>query len=218
MEKAKKLEKKQILLIAVWSALVICSRFLKFSLPINGHWAFGCFALIFPVFAYFFPSRLYLALGLGFLMHLVHPIPLTAGIPTFLATLSWKASKKTGFLHLALHAVLPLAAIALFICAPHAKQAWPYALYWLIPVLCLLGKTNLFKRALQSTFTAHATGSVIWAYFLPLSSAQWTALIPVVALERLASAVFAMAVITALSSVFNRKGGRKKSPQVLTVS
>ncbi|MBS3106756.1 hypothetical protein J4419_03785 [Candidatus Woesearchaeota archaeon] len=85
--------------------------------------------------------------------------------------------------------VIPLVAMLLFMTHPIAGQAWYFSLYWLIPPLGILlpnkipGK--LFLRSLGATFTTHAVGGVIWLYTVPMTAAQWTALVPVVAFERL---------------------------------
>ena len=82
---------------------------------------------------------------------------------------------------------VPLACMALFVMTPAGAGAWYYSLYWLIPVAVRVfgWSKNLVARSLGATFTAHAIGSVIFAYSLPYTSAQWTALVPIVAYERL---------------------------------
>jgi hypothetical protein len=89
--------------------------------------------------------------------------------------------------------------MAPFIIHPVGAQAWYYSLYWLIPVAASLLPENLLLRSLGATFTAHAVGGVIWLYTLPSTPGFWTALIPVVAFERI---VFA-AGIAASFVVFN---------------
>lgn len=85
---------------------------------------------------------------------------------------------------------VPLTCMVLFVIHPVGMGAFPYALYWLIPIaLYLKQSSSLFAQALSSTFIAHAVGSVIWLYALPMSSAAWLALIPIVAVERLCFAV-----------------------------
>lgn len=81
--------------------------------------------------------------------------------------------------------LVPGLAIVAFWAHPEGRQAWYYALYWIIPFLAYLGheKHTLF-RALGSTFTAHAVGSVLWLYAFNLSASVWTSLIPIVWKER----------------------------------
>jgi hypothetical protein len=85
--------------------------------------------------------------------------------------------------------MFPLVCMFLFIIHPVGFLAWPYATYWLIPVILFLSKKeNLFSRALASVFVAHAIGSVIWIYTHDMSATTWLALIPVVAYERIVMA------------------------------
>ncbi|MFH1848608.1 MAG: hypothetical protein ABH879_00305 [archaeon] len=85
-------------------------------------------------------------------------------------------------------AIVPLAAMAMFILHPVGRQAWFFSLYWLIPVAVKILQSkysNLYLRSLGATFTAHAVGSVAWLYTVPMDAGQWTGLIPIVAFERL---------------------------------
>ena len=82
--------------------------------------------------------------------------------------------------------VVPAICMALFWVHPIGAQAWFYALYWLIPIgIALFLKKNLFFKSLGATFTAHAIGSTIWLYTIPMTTQQWMMLMPVVAYERL---------------------------------
>lgn len=81
---------------------------------------------------------------------------------------------------------IPFICFCLFIAHPVGIDAWPYTLYWLIPVVIyFLNYQNLFFKALGAVFVAHAVGSVIWIYTHDMTSEVWLALIPVVAIERL---------------------------------
>lgn len=80
---------------------------------------------------------------------------------------------------------VPLLCMALFLVNPAGVSAWWYTLYWLIPVgLHFVSKQTLFSKALGSTFVAHAVGSVIWLYTVPMLTEQWAALMPIVLIER----------------------------------
>ena len=125
-----------------------------------------------------------------------YKLPITLGIPTLLATLSWSVSsnKKSCLsniiLDATLHVLLPLACMALFITHPVGNEAVAYSFYWFIPMITWAlrhSKTTSmsFIIALQSTFVAHAVGSVIWLFTVPMAPVQWLALIPIVAIERL---------------------------------
>lgn len=85
--------------------------------------------------------------------------------------------------------IVPLLAIIAFIAHPIGRAVWFFTLYWTIPIIATLlpdkYKNNILIRSLGTTFTAHAVGGAIWIYTIPMTSAQWIALIPVVAYERL---------------------------------
>ena len=100
-----------------------------------------------------------------------------------------------------LEITVPAAAILLFWLHPIGRAAWPYALYWLIPmaVSILPVRKFLFAQALGSTFIAHAIGSVVFLYLTAMPAVSWLALIPVVAKERL---VFGLG-ITVTYLIFN---------------
>jgi hypothetical protein len=105
---------------------------------------------------------------------------LTLGIPNFFASLYW------GTTHWLIRVGLPLTCMMLFWAHPVGLAAGAYALYWLVPVAVhCLARKHVFFEALGSTFVAHAVGSVIWLYVMPMTSGVWLALIPVVAIERL---------------------------------
>lgn len=85
-------------------------------------------------------------------------------------------------------AIIPAVCMILFIMHPVGRVAWVYSLFWLIPIL---GKIlpekipgRLFFRSFGATFTAHAIGTMIWIYTIPMTAEQWLALIPVTATER----------------------------------
>lgn len=86
-------------------------------------------------------------------------------------------------------ALIPAICMLAFWVHPIGREAWPYALYWLIPIAGKIvpykNKARLFLQSFGATFTAHAVGSVLFLYTIPMTSAQWLALIPVVAFERL---------------------------------
>ena len=96
-----------------------------------------------------------------------------------------QAKKKFNF-----GSVIPLIAMALFVLHPVGRQVWFYSLYWLIPVIAtVFFKNNLFFRSLGSTFTAHSVGSIVFLYTIPMPAEAWLALIPIVAVERIAFAL-----------------------------
>ncbi|PKN03503.1 hypothetical protein CVU75_01930 [Candidatus Dependentiae bacterium HGW-Dependentiae-1] len=103
-------------------------------------------------------------------------------LPGLCASLSW--ATRSIFIHVG----LPFLCMFLFVVHPVGAQVWYYSLYWLIPVGMYMRNNKLsavFLSALGSTFIAHAVGSVIWLYTVPMSASVWRALVPVVAVERL---------------------------------
>lgn len=105
-------------------------------------------------------------------------------IPGFCASLYWATQ------HYTVRLLLPIACMGLFIIHPVGSQAFIYSLYWLIPVvLFFIPQRSLFLQALGSTFIAHAVGSVIWLYTVPMAATTWIALMPIVLFERIAFAL-----------------------------
>jgi hypothetical protein len=101
-------------------------------------------------------------------------------IPGLCAALYWQLPSK--FYRIG----LPLICMILFVVHPVGAAAAPYAVYWFIPlIIAALRSRSLWLDAMASTFTAHAIGSVIWLYTVPMSAGAWLALIPIVACERL---------------------------------
>jgi len=83
--------------------------------------------------------------------------------------------------HILIRLILPIVCMILFISHPVGGAAFAYALYWLIPIaLYFVRNKSLFLQALGSTFTAHAVGSVIWLYTVPMSAVLWLGLIPII--------------------------------------
>ncbi|MFA5074979.1 MAG: hypothetical protein WC436_02640 [Candidatus Babeliales bacterium] len=122
----------------------------------------------------------------------------TFGLPTLLSTLCWSVSIKqkisnTKFIKLlnfVLKVLLPIMCIILFTLHPEGNKAYIYSFYWFIPmIIYFLNKFRFynshFLTALATTFVAHAVGSVIWLYTVPMTAFMWMSLIPVVAIERL---------------------------------
>lgn len=89
--------------------------------------------------------------------------------------------------------LVPVICFLLFVLHPIGRQAFPYAFYWVIPMfLYFMRQRSIFLTALGSTLVAHAIGSVLWLYFVPMDAALWWGLIPIVAIERL---LFALGVV-----------------------
>jgi hypothetical protein len=101
-------------------------------------------------------------------------------IPGLFAAFYWSNNSKI------VRIVPAVLCMLLFVTHPTGSAAAVYSLFWLIPIIVALVKNQTtFMRALGSTFTAHAVGSVIWLYTINMSADQWLTLIPVVIVERL---------------------------------
>ncbi len=118
-------------------------------------------------------------------------------VPGFFASLYWATN------HFAIKLLLPIVCMGLFVMHPIGVQAFVYSLYWLIPVLLyFVPQRSLFLQALGSTFIAHAVGSVIWLYTVPMTATMWMGLMPIVLFERI---LFALGMVIAhyiLSFIF----------------
>ena len=100
-------------------------------------------------------------------------------LPGMFAAFYWASTS------IMIRAFIPLICILLFVTHPIGSHAWPYAMYWWIPViLYFMNKKSISANAIGSTFVAHAVGSVIWLYTMPMGAATWLALMPIVLIER----------------------------------
>lgn len=100
--------------------------------------------------------------------------------------------------------IIPIVCIILFWTHPEGRQAWYFALFWIIPIIALFKKDRLILNSLGSTFTAHAIGSVAFLYVLNLPAPVWTGLIPVVLMERGLFAIGTWASFLIFNSVLSK--------------
>ena len=196
---------KKCLMLSIFGFCISILSLFKLSFLLGSHkFFFSGINFILPVIGAFFslPISLLLISALFIFKLSVGFGVLTMGLPTLVAASSFAAkSKKLDFL---LHVVLPLSCMILFIAHPVASKAFAYSFYWLIPVvLYVLNYKNTFCKALTATFLAHAVGSIIWLYTVPMTSTQWLALIPVVAVERLVMACGMVVLYQVLVRFFN---------------
>ncbi|MFA4872860.1 MAG: hypothetical protein WC659_02905 [Patescibacteria group bacterium] len=95
---------------------------------------------------------------------------------------------------------VPALAMLIFWEHPIGRAVWYYALYWTIPMIVSLTplRKTLVGKSLGSTFTAHAVGGAYWIWATNMAAPLWTALIPVVAMER---AVFGLGIALTFMAV-----------------
>jgi len=87
--------------------------------------------------------------------------------------------------HIKFSAIIPAACILLFWLNPVGAQVWYFPLlFWLIPIAATFLPDRLLLKSLGSTLTAHAIGSVIWLWTVPMTVAQWQTVIPLAIVER----------------------------------
>jgi hypothetical protein len=198
MEKSYQASFKKALPMVLWALFVLAGQNIHIGF---GKATFSWVSIMLPLTFFLFPMGRSLLLSSGF--YLAKPFSITLGIPTLFASLSWSASKQQKSPQdAALHLLLPLTCMLLFCISPVGSTAKAYSLFWCIPIalFCIRFShpaLSITSRALKSTFTAHALGSVIWVYLVPMTGEQWLALIPIVPLERLL--ITTLTTLTALS-------------------
>lgn len=107
-------------------------------------------------------------------LFLVHRLPLFFG------------SSALQFRSFRLFVIVPFLSMMLFCMHAVGSQVFYYSLYWFIPILIyFFVKDTLYSRALASSFIMHAIGSVVWLYCGNINALTWTALIPLVLIERI---------------------------------
>ncbi|MBP6869997.1 hypothetical protein KBC04_03890 [Candidatus Babeliales bacterium] len=144
-----------------------CFSYSSMSIPALGYQQ----SLVY-VILYFFTKGLFsYSFPLLFFLH---------RLPIFFATIALR------YWDFKISVLLPLLAILLFCVHPTGVQVFYYSWYWFIPmVIYFFGKDTIYCRALIASFVAHAVGSVIWLYCGFIAPEVWTALMPLVIVERL---------------------------------
>jgi hypothetical protein len=134
-------------------------------------------------------------------------------VPGFCASLYWATN------HPIIRVWLPLLCMGLFIAHPVGAQAFVYSLYWLIPIiLYAFSHQSLFLQSLGSTFVAHAVGSVIWLYTVPMTAGMWLGLMPVVIIERVLFALGMVVMHQVISFIFGTIDGVIKPCERVAIS
>ena len=217
--------KRFFLIISFFALLFFSFSYLKISFGLGSYkFFFTGMNFIIPIFGAFFsfPLTLFFLGVLFFIKKILLGGMITLGVPTLVSTIAlnlmFKKENRSSFLinfgNFIFRVILPIFAIVTFVMHPVGQQAYLYSFYWLIPIFLYFIKDNsIFTKALTTTFIAHAIGSLMWLYFIPMTSVQWLSLIPVVAIERLVFAsgmvIFFLGIKKIISLNFRRR--EKKS-------
>lgn len=207
--------------LLIWTIISLVSQNIYLQFPVNNDSgaAFNLLTSVLPMTLYLFPLPIggIFEVFMWLLAHVSDPFPLTLGLPTLFASLSWYRSENPkSILDTLLHLVLPALCIALFCLSPVGSHAKCYSLFWLVPIalyfLPVKGIALTTSRAIKSSFIAHAVGSVFWVYLVPMTHADWNALIPIVALERCVMSVLGAVIALTMEKIFHSlTSGRKEN-------
>lgn len=187
---------------------------------------FSLLAILLPMVGVLFRTKKSVGIVGGYfgIKALCGLMPFTFGLPSLCAAANWTLLRSSELRRAGsgkwivtiqrflLNVVLPLLCMIIFIAHPVGRQAWAYSLYWFIPMgLYFFPRKSLFAISLQSSFIAHAVGSIFWLFFLPMSPERWIALIPIVAVERLLFSLAGVVVYSAIKWVLIDHGKIKRA-------
>lgn len=186
----KKPTAKQIIFLAIFIAIGFGLMQIPFTQIIGSNLKFSLFDFYGPIAGGFVGSIFGLLTVLGMQVanwawhgFALDTTTLIRFLPMLFAVLYF--AKKSRWILLA-----PAMAMLAFWLHPEGRQAWYYALYWLVPIACYFFYDKfILAKALGTTFTAHSVGSVLFLYALNLKAIVWTGLIPVVWKERALMAI-----------------------------
>lgn len=126
----------------------------------------------------------------------------------------WFFAKKEGKL-----LIVPALAIIAFNLHPVGRFVWFYSLFWTIPFLMWPFRERfLLARALATTMTAHAVGGAVWIWAFPTTPLFWTALIPLVIMERSMFTLGISASYVLMNNVFGFLSSKKLLPEGIQVN
>jgi len=202
----KKVTKKKILFVIIFVVFGLAISQIPISPIVGSKQSFTPFEFLGPTAGMFLGSWS-AALSIFFvkLFSVIignQPLDLTTFVrffPMILAAIYFGIAKSKKLI-----LAVPLICMGLFIAHPEGGKAWFYSFYWLIPVICFFKKERLILNALGSTFTAHAVGSVAFLYAFNLPAPIWTALIPIVFMERMLFSLGIWATYLSLNTVLNK--------------
>jgi len=218
-----KLSYKKIVFLVLFVAVALVASRINFSTLVGSN------AQYFTLFQFFGPTAaafLGPVLGIGSILlaqlidfvvsgKVIEPVNVLRLLPMLFAAFYFGVyAKKEKYRDISI--AIPLICIVLFNLQPIAREAWYYSLFWTIPILARIFSKNLFLRSLGATFTAHAIGSVIWAWTVPMTAAQWTMLIPVTATERVLFALGISVSFIAFNNILAYAEARAKTGVLFT--
>lgn len=175
--------------------------------------------IIYPVIGISFePDKIILMFIIGLLIRFLLGIFILPEI-SLLSLLLLRLPGLMGSLYLSVHSkylklLLAFIPLFLFISHPIGIKAWPYGLYWLIPIaIIFFGKKdqyidniyNIFKNFLASSFITHAFGSIVYLYLYHIEVETWYFLIPIVFWERLLLSLGSLSLYYLFKFVYNLK-------------
>lgn len=179
-----KLNLKQVIFLLIFFAIIFgASRVALFKI-VGSKQAFTLFEFLYPLPAAFLGS--FWGAGVVLLVKILNwlitgqaldLITFIRFFPAVLAAIYFSTRSK-------LILLVPIICMILFWLNPIGLAAFPYGLFWLIPLIVFPFKKNLALNSLGTTFTAHAVGSVAFLYSVPMTAEVWRGLIPVVIMER----------------------------------
>jgi len=180
----KKLNLKQVIFLLIFFAIIFGASKIALFKVVGSNQAFTLFEFLYPLPAAFLGS----VWGAGIVLvvkvinwmingQALDLITFLRFFPAVLAVIYFSTRSKFTL-------IVPIACMILFWINPVGLAAFPYALFWLIPLIVFPFKKNIALNSLGTTFTAHAVGSVVFLYAVPLPAQVWLSLIPVVFMER----------------------------------
>lgn len=190
MDLSKMLTKKRLMFVALFTILVFVGNKINFSTlvgaenqfftlfqffgPIAGSFLGATFGVIAVVFAELIDF--FVAGKEATLLNIIRLAPMLFAAYYF-------GSKKKNW-----GVAVPIIAILAFVLHPVGREVWFFTLFWTIPIIGkLLPKkysSNVLVKSYGATFTAHSVGGALWIWTVPMTAGQWTALIPIVIVER----------------------------------
>jgi len=190
MDLSKIFTKKRLVFIAIFTVLVFIGNNINFSALVGAENQFFTLFQFFGPIAGAFLGPIFGAISVLFaelidffvvgkeasLLNLLRFTPMLFAAYYF-------GSKKRN-----LSIIVPLIAIAAFVLHPVGRHVWFFTLFWTIPIIAkILPKkysNSVIAKSFGATFTAHSVGGALWIWTVPMTAAQWIALIPIVIYER----------------------------------